>query len=124
MSDYAQARWKDTKEPTIIRIMSHEGGMNPDFGLVDVIPDEDLNKRLQFYVSCILQKSRIVLNTKTCYLCTFEKFVLIYILVRAYHGETRATHYGSFQGGKVTRRCGNRTVRNQNKTMFWPKEKD
>ena len=56
MSDYAQARWKDTKEPTIIRIMSHEGGMNPDFGLVDVIPDEDLNKRLQFYVSRILQK--------------------------------------------------------------------
>ena len=50
MSDYAQARWKDTKEPTIIRIMSHEGGMNPDFALVDVIPDEDLNKRLQFYV--------------------------------------------------------------------------
>ena len=64
MSDYAQARWKDTKEPTIIRIMSHEGGMNPDFGLVDVIPDEDLNKRLQFYVSRILRKSRIVLNAQ------------------------------------------------------------
>ena len=56
MSDYAQARWKDTKEPTIIRIMSHEGGMNPDFGLVDVIPDEDLNKRLQFYVSYSILK--------------------------------------------------------------------
>ena len=64
MSDYAQARWKDTKEPTIIRIMSHEGGMNPDFGLVDVIPDEDLNKRLQFYVSRIVRKSRTVLNAK------------------------------------------------------------
>ena len=51
MSDYAQARWKDTKEPTIIRIMSHDGGMNPDFSLVDVIPDEDLNKRLQFYLN-------------------------------------------------------------------------
>ena len=50
MSDYAQARYKDTKEPTIIRIMSHEGGMNPEFSKVDVIPDEDLNKRLQFYV--------------------------------------------------------------------------
>ena len=51
MSDYAQARWKDTKEPTFIRIMAHNGGMNPDFAKVDVIPDEDLNKRLQFYVS-------------------------------------------------------------------------
>ena len=54
MSDYAQARFKDTKEATIIRIMSHEGGMNPDFSKVDVIPDEDLNKRLQFYVSILL----------------------------------------------------------------------
>lgn len=33
------------------RIMSHEGGMNPEFGLVDIVPDEDLNTRLKFYVS-------------------------------------------------------------------------
>jgi len=30
--------------------MSHEGGMNPEFGLVDIVPDEDLNTRLKFYV--------------------------------------------------------------------------
>ena len=54
MSDYAQARLKETGEATIIRIMSHDGGMNPEFSKVDVIPDEDLNKRLQFYVSPFL----------------------------------------------------------------------
>ena len=31
--------------------MTHDGGMNPDFGLVDIVPDEDLNTRLKFYVS-------------------------------------------------------------------------
>jgi hypothetical protein len=35
---------------TIIRIMSKSGGMNPLFGTVDIVPDEDLNKRLKFYV--------------------------------------------------------------------------
>ena len=35
--------------------MTHDGGMNPDFGLVDIVPDEDLNTRLKFYVSpCFL----------------------------------------------------------------------
>ncbi len=33
------------------RIMSHEGGMNPEFGMVDIVPDDDLNTRLKFYVS-------------------------------------------------------------------------
>ena len=51
MADYAQARRKDNGEPTIIRIMAHQGGMNPEFGEVDIVPDDDLNTRLQFYVS-------------------------------------------------------------------------
>ena len=30
--------------------MSHEGGMNPEFGMVDIVPDDDLNTRLKYYV--------------------------------------------------------------------------
>ena len=51
MADYAQARWKDSKEATIIRIIRHDGGMNPLMALTDVVPDEQLNTRLQYYVS-------------------------------------------------------------------------
>lgn len=49
--DYAQAKTKTTGEPTIIRIVTRNGGMNPKFGEVDIVPDEDLNTRLKFYVS-------------------------------------------------------------------------
>ena len=31
--------------------MTHDGGMNQEFGIVDIVPDEDLNTRLKFYVS-------------------------------------------------------------------------
>ena len=51
MADYAQARWKDSKEATIIRIIRHDGGMNPLMAMADVVPDEQLNTRLQYYVS-------------------------------------------------------------------------
>ena len=49
--DYAQAKYKSSGEPTIIRIMTHEGNMNPLMSQVDMVPDEDLNTRLKFYVS-------------------------------------------------------------------------
>ena len=49
--DYAQAKKKSNGEPTIIRLMTHEGNMNPEMSQVDIVPDEDLNTRLKFYVS-------------------------------------------------------------------------
>lgn len=49
--EYAQAREKSTGKATIIRIMEKKGGgMNKRFGEVDIIPDDDLNTRLKFYV--------------------------------------------------------------------------
>ena len=48
--DYAQAKNKKTGKPTIIRITTPDGNMNPDFGKVDIVPDEDLNTRLKFHV--------------------------------------------------------------------------
>ena len=49
--NYVQAREKTgDKAVTIIRITTKSGGMNPLFGSVDIVPDEDLNKRLKFYV--------------------------------------------------------------------------
>ena len=50
--NYVQAREKTAERAvTIIRITTKSGGMNPLFGSVDIVPDEDLNKRLKFYVS-------------------------------------------------------------------------
>ena len=49
--DYAQAKYKSSGEPTIIRLMTHEGNMSPLMSQVDMVPDEDLNTRLKFYVS-------------------------------------------------------------------------
>ena len=37
--------------PTIIRLMTLEGNMNPRMAEVDIVPDDDLNTRLKFYVS-------------------------------------------------------------------------
>ena len=31
--------------------MTHEGNMNPMMSAVDIVPDDDLNTRLKFYVS-------------------------------------------------------------------------
>ena len=49
--EYAQAKWKSNGQPTIIRITNPDGNMNPEFGKVDIVPDEDLNTKLKFHVS-------------------------------------------------------------------------
>ena len=49
--EYAQATWKKSGKPTIIRLQTHTGNMNPDMSKVDIVPDEDLNKALKFHVS-------------------------------------------------------------------------
>ena len=48
--EYAQATWKKNGKPTIIRLQTHTGNMNPDMGKVDIVPDDDLNKNLKFHV--------------------------------------------------------------------------
>ena len=50
MEDYAQATWKKDGKPTLIRMVKPDGNMNPDFGKVDVIKDDDLNSSLKFHV--------------------------------------------------------------------------
>eukprot|EP00092_Neocalanus_flemingeri_P005998 GFUD01006460.1.p1 GENE.GFUD01006460.1~~GFUD01006460.1.p1 ORF type:complete len:201 (-),score=51.33 GFUD01006460.1:649-1251(-) len=53
--DYAQAKHKSNGEPTIIRLMTHQGNMNPMMGQVDIVPDEDLNTKLKFYCENIVE---------------------------------------------------------------------
>ena len=36
------------------RLMTHQGNMNPRMSEVDIVPDDDLNTRLKFYVSLLL----------------------------------------------------------------------
>merc|ERR1719500_2454881 len=53
--DYAQATAKASGEPTIIRLMTIEGNMNPKMSEVDIVPDDDLNTRLKFYCENIVE---------------------------------------------------------------------
>ncbi len=53
--DYAQAKDKATGEATIIRMTTPQGNMNPRFGKVDLVPDDDLNSRLKFYCQEIVE---------------------------------------------------------------------
>jgi len=53
--DYAQAKSKSTGEATIIRLMTHEGNMNPKMSEVDIVPDDDLNTRLKFYCENLVE---------------------------------------------------------------------
>jgi len=53
--DYAQAKSKSSGKPTIIRITTPEGNMNPQMGEVDIVPDDDLNTRLKFYCENIIE---------------------------------------------------------------------
>merc|ERR1719315_752360 len=53
--DYAQAKEKASGEPTIIRLMTIEGNMNPKMSEVDIVPDDDLNTRLKFYCENIVE---------------------------------------------------------------------
>lgn len=71
--DYAQAKYKSSGEPTIIRLMTHEGNMNPLMSQVDMVPDEDLNTKLKFYVSRDVLKISVM---KSEYTGTFFKCLL------------------------------------------------
>jgi len=53
--DYAQAKSKASGKPTIIRIVTPEGNMNPQMGEVDMVPDDDLNTRLKFYCENLVE---------------------------------------------------------------------
>lgn len=53
--EYAQAKWKSNGQPTIIRITNPDGNMNPEFGKVDIVPDEDLNTKLKFHCEGIVE---------------------------------------------------------------------
>jgi hypothetical protein len=55
--EYAQAKWKKNGKPTIIRLQTHTGNMNPDMGKVDIVPDDDLNKSLKFHCESIIEEA-------------------------------------------------------------------
>jgi len=48
---FLKGKEKSSGEPTIIRMTTHEGNMNPRFSEVELVQDEDLNTKLKFYVS-------------------------------------------------------------------------
>lgn len=60
LDDYVRATYKSTGQLTLLRLMSPEGGMNPDFSKVDIVQDGDLNKSLKFYVSRVVFSHHIL----------------------------------------------------------------
>lgn len=55
LEDYAQAKFKDTGERTILKLVGSDGKMNPDMGKVDFTPDPDLNKMLKYYCENLVE---------------------------------------------------------------------
>jgi hypothetical protein len=51
MGDYVQATYKSTGKPLVLRLVTQDGKMNPEIGIVDITPDGELNKSLEYYVS-------------------------------------------------------------------------
>lgn len=51
MDDYVKAKYKKTKQLTVMKLTTESGGMNPEMSAVDFIQDGDLNKSLKHFVS-------------------------------------------------------------------------
>ncbi|GAB6029804.1 Protein canopy 2 [Chamberlinius hualienensis] len=56
MDDYAQAKYKETGERTIIKLTNPDGSMNSDTIKVDFTPDEGLNTKLKFYCESLVDE--------------------------------------------------------------------
>lgn len=56
MDDYVKAKYKASKQLTILKLTTESGGMNPEMSSVDFIQDGDLNKSLKHFVSISCEK--------------------------------------------------------------------
>ncbi|KAF4524629.1 hypothetical protein B566_EDAN013880 [Ephemera danica] len=56
MTDYVQATYKESGEPLLLRIVTPDGKMNPDMARVDITPDDNLNKGLEYYCRNIIDE--------------------------------------------------------------------
>nr|ACO10615.1 canopy homolog 2 precursor [Caligus rogercresseyi] len=54
-NDYAQATEKSSGKFSVIPLTTPTGNMNPDFGNYDVLPDDELNKKLLFHCQGIVE---------------------------------------------------------------------
>lgn len=50
MKDYVMANYKSSGRPTLFRLTTHDGNMNPEMSDVDISPNPDLNDKLSFHV--------------------------------------------------------------------------
>ena len=53
MKDYVLANYKDSGRPTLLRITTFDGNMNPDMSKVDLAPNPEVNDRIASYVNII-----------------------------------------------------------------------
>lgn len=50
MKDYVVAHYKSSGRPTLFRMMTPDGNMNPEMSEVDVLANPEVNDKLAFYV--------------------------------------------------------------------------
>lgn len=68
MDDYAKARFKTTRNLTVLKMILDDGTMNPDMSIVDFVHDGDLNKSLEHFVSIFMNICLgIVYSVLFCY---------------------------------------------------------
>jgi hypothetical protein len=48
--DYALAHYKSTGRPTLLRLTTVDGNMNPEMANVDIMPDPETNSKFAYYV--------------------------------------------------------------------------
>nr|ACO14890.1 canopy homolog 2 precursor [Caligus clemensi] len=54
--DYAQAKEKSSGKFSVIPLTTPTGNMNPSFGNYDVLPDDELNRKLIFHCQSIIEE--------------------------------------------------------------------
>jgi len=53
--DYTLANYKSSGTPTLLRVVTHDGNMNPEMSNVDIVPSPESNGKLAFYCQNLVE---------------------------------------------------------------------
>jgi hypothetical protein len=82
MKDYVLANYKDSGRPTLLRITTFDGNMNPDMSKVDLTPNPEVNDRIVSYVSIIIMTCLKRLVISSCLIIVIITTIFLLLLVQ------------------------------------------
>lgn len=53
--DYTLANYKSSGRPTLLRVVTHDGNMNPEMSNVDIVPNPENNEKLAFFCQTLVE---------------------------------------------------------------------